>query len=183
MHLIRPTPGARWFNTRDDCYYRTCNVCDAFDESACRDLLASFPPDQSPDPVMLWTEPLDGDDPRLDLDDVQGNGPENINILTPRDGTYRLGIHYYDDDRSGPATVSVRIFCRGELVSELEPVTLNANGSGAGNDFWEVGDIVWVGGRCEVNLFGRPGCRQICQTAAAENVGCPPGQSRGALCQ
>ena len=43
------------------------------------------------------------DDPFLDVDDVDGYGPEHVNISEPEPGTYTFILHYYDDtwDMSG----------------------------------------------------------------------------------
>ncbi|MFT5435214.1 MAG: hypothetical protein ACI9OJ_005931, partial [Myxococcota bacterium] len=37
------------------------------------------------------------DDPFLDLDDVDGYGPEHINLTEPQPGVYRYVVHYWDD--------------------------------------------------------------------------------------
>lgn len=191
MHLRRP--GGEWFDggdTGSDCYFSNCRQCTAgTSEEACREELARInaDPAASPTPVLTWFPPADDDDPRLDLDDVEGLGPENINIRRPRDGAYRLGVHYWDEDGFGASTVSVRVFCGGELAREFEPVVLMPDFTGGGSsstEFWEVADIVWANGTCQVNELGVRGCRQICTRgefdAAPE---CPRGQQRGEACR
>jgi hypothetical protein len=191
MHLKR-APGAAWFDsgeTGDDCYFVNCRVCAGVGEAACRDEIAAYNADPAlaPPAQVEWFPPLDEDDPRLDLDDVEGGGPENINIRTPRNGTYRLGVHYWDDDGFGPSTVSLRVFCAGRVAATIGPVVLNpaaGGGSGPGTEFWEVGDIVWSGRDCEFRAFGTQRCPQICSKGdAQENGGCPVGETRGEACQ
>ena len=196
LHLLR-APDARWFDESpdgDDCFYRNCRVCDQpYDtagpeyERICRELIASYnnDPNRSPPPRVTWSRPLDDDDPRLDLDDIDGNGPENINIRTPRAGTHRLGIHYYDDEGFGDSNVTVRVFCGGDLAREIEPTILRARGTrgGSSTDFWEVADIVWGGGTCRVTELGESGCRRICDRGDVELFGhCPDGMQRGQPC-
>lgn len=55
--------------------------------------------------------------PRLDVDDTNGFGPENITIgALPGPGTYRLGVHYYSDHGKGPTTVIATVFRDGVAV-------------------------------------------------------------------
>ena len=192
MHLKR-SPAAEWFDagdTGDDCFYRNCTVCggsSSENEGPCREEIAAYnnDPNRSPPPQVMWSAPLDDDDPRLDLDDVEGNGPENINVKQPREGALlRLGVHYWDDDGFGPSTVSVRIYCANALAREFEPLILQPTGA-AGNgetEFWEVADIEWRNGTCVIRELGVPGCRQICTRAQAEAGGCPTGSQRGQRC-
>jgi hypothetical protein len=191
MHLRRE-PGGAWFDSGPlgaDCYFVNCRVCDSVGEAACREEIAAYnaDPSLSPPAQVEWFAPLDDDDPRLDLDDVEGGGPENINIRTPRDGTYRLGVHYWDDDDFGPSTVSLRVFCAGQVAATIGPVVLNpapGGGSGPETDFWEVGDIVWSGRGCEFRAFGTQRCPQICTKGEAqENGRCPAGETRGEACR
>jgi hypothetical protein len=188
MHLKR-SAGATWFDSDDagdDCYFANCRVCDAGIEDECRNQIAEYnaDPNNPPPPQVEWTPPLDDDDPRLDLDDVEGGGPENINIRTPSNGTYRLGVHYWDADGFGASTVSLRVFCAGRVAAEIGPVVLQDAGIAGDPDteFWEVGDIVWRGGDCEFQAFGSQACPQICSQGEAESFGCPAGLSRGQAC-
>ncbi len=188
MHLKR-APDGQWFEQGprgDDCFFRNCRVCTARSEPDCRAEIAAYnaDPNRSAPPQVEWTAPLDGDDPRLDLDDVQGNGPENINILSPRAGTYRLGVHYWDDDGFGPSTVTVKIFCAGELAKAYEPLVMQVGGTHGepGTEFWEVADITWRYEGCIVSDLGEPGCQRICTRAQSESGGCPEGMERGRRC-
>lgn len=188
MHLLRG-PGGRWFDRArdgDDCYYANCSVCSGGGEAACRAQIAEYNNNnQTPPSQVEWTAPLNEDDPRLDLDDVEGNGPENINIEVPRDGTYRLGVHYYDSDGFGASTVTVRIFCGGALTRAFDPIVLQPTGGNGSPDteFWEVADIVWNGDNCQVIERGPFECPRICSRGTLEAAGeCPPNQTRGQRC-
>lgn len=60
----------------------------------------------------------DAQDPVLDVDDVDGNGPENIVISTPVSGTYGVGIYFYSDHGyTAPTTPVVKIWVNGQLVA------------------------------------------------------------------
>ena len=115
---------------------------------------------------LEWGASGDADNPRLDLDDVEGNGPENINIDIPETGTvYTVGVHYYDDDGEGPATVVLRIYCNMELAREFEAVVLEGTSDTWENDFWTVADLVFSSdGSCQISEFGSSGNRLITTT-------------------
>jgi hypothetical protein len=194
MHLLK-SPSATWFDggsAGEDCYWANCRVCNASPtlgqsfEDACREQISEYNENgEGPPGTVVWFPPLDANDPRLDLDDVDGNGPENINVKLPRDGTHRLGVHYWDAEGFGDATVTIRIFCGGRLAEEFEPVVMRERDSFGGDDteFWEVADIVWDDAGCTVRSFGERGCRQICSREEAEAGGCPSGRERGRRCR
>ena len=63
------------------------------------------------------------DDPRLDLDDIEGRGPENINIAEPSNGSYKIVVHDYPGSEFfGENRVFVRIHLDGELVFDRSVV-------------------------------------------------------------
>lgn len=131
LHLLHPTATA-WFTNQGDCYYANCQGGG-----------------------LSWDVPSDpGDDPRLDLDDTNGYGPENINIDDPVVGhQYKVGVHYFSDDGQGPAAVYVKIYCgltSMNPVYETGPQMLSANGGSMGNDFWKVASVTWNGWTCSV---------------------------------
>ena len=188
LHLLS-SPSGQWFDagpSGDDCFYMNCKVCDTYDEPACRAQIAEFNanPNVPPPPQVQWSAPLDNDDPRLDLDDVDGLGPENLNINSPSNGTYRLGVHYYDDDGYGASTVTVRIFCGEGVVEQFGPMVLEAtdNNGGLNTEFWEIADIRWQNGSCEVIPLGSQQCPRICSARTAENGGCPEDLTRDRVC-
>lgn len=61
---------------------------------------------------------------RLDRDDTDGGGPENINVDEPAPGIYDIGVHYWDDWGYGAALATVRIYLDGELAAEWSEVEL-----------------------------------------------------------
>ncbi len=148
LHLLHPS-GTTWFGNFD-CYYANCNA--------------------SGGAVLSWDAPGRDDDPRLDLDDVEGYGPENINIDNPVVGhEYIVGVHYYYADDSGPAQVYIKVYCAstsGECESgppvEFGPVTLRDSNPGDSydNEFWRVAAVTWNGATCAVrslaNADGTP---------------------------
>ena len=127
-HLLRPT-GVEWDEEPDDCYYAN----------------------RTPD----WGGPGTDDDPRLDIDDTDGFGPENINIDVPVDGIYRAGVLAF----RGVANVTMRIYCGG---SRLDPALTVGPVRIQNRELWRVADIEIDGINCEIEeLFNPDGTRYI----------------------
>jgi hypothetical protein len=98
------------------------------------------------------------DNPSLDLDDIPGTGPENINInepaLAPYDGWYQVFVHDYTGsttDTTGANAVTVNIYLNGVLEE-----TYNFNITGDGDDYY-VAKIHWPSGQI-VACNGLGGC-------------------------
>ena len=90
------------------------------------------------------------DDPFLDIDDLQGPGPENINVDELSDGTYRIWVHYYSDTGSGgsggggsstAANATVDVYIGGTLAASYGPQRLNGT-----SDSWDVATLDWPSG-------------------------------------
>jgi hypothetical protein len=112
-HLL--FPGGSLFTCPDDCFYGN----------------------SSPD----WGTTGDYvDDAFLDYDDIDGYGPENINVQEPKPGKYRVVMHYFRDNyesSSGTSTnVTVQIYLKGVLAGTYGPQKLTNT-----NDLWQVVDV------------------------------------------
>ncbi len=65
-----------------------------------------------------------GDDPRLDIDDVSGEGPEVISLNEPVDGQYRVVVHYCLDRNDEPSQATITFFDQGEVFAVAGPQTI-----------------------------------------------------------
>ena len=123
LHLIRA--GGRFCECVEDVHYRDCG--------------------RTPD----WFPEAQGANPRLDVDDRNGFGPENINLDgegTSRfipDGIYTIAVHYFasnSDVSTWPTDISVatvRVFVFGLLAAEFSRPLQNDG------DLWTVGELRW----------------------------------------
>ncbi len=82
------------------------------------------------------------DNPTMDLDDTDGAGPENLNLVDP-EGTdddpvaYRVGVHYWNDHGFSTSFATVNIYVQGGLAVQFSGAELQAL------DMWYVGDLNW----------------------------------------
>jgi uncharacterized protein YfaP (DUF2135 family) len=90
-------------------------------------------------PNPSWDASGADDDPRLDLDDRSGLGPENINVFAPANGKTRIAVHYFESYGDGDVEATVRVYSRAVLVSTLQQ-TLSRD------EVWEVGQVNWPDG-------------------------------------
>jgi hypothetical protein len=108
-----------WFTTPNDCYYLNENP--------------------------NWDAPGPTDNPSLDVDNIQGFGPENIRVDAPVVGTqtYSIGIHNYTG--SARTTATVRIYCGTTLAATYTRVITGFDASAdPRSDFWRVARVVFT---------------------------------------
>ena len=123
LHLIRE--GGSFCDCSTDVHYRDCG--------------------RTPN----WFADAPGANPRLDVDDRSGFGPENINIdgdgtdrFVP-EGRYTVAVHYYSSHsetsswETAVSRATVRVFVFGLLAGEFEQDLVNDG------DLWMVGRIDW----------------------------------------
>jgi hypothetical protein len=89
------------------------------------------------------------DDPRLDIDDVRGAGPEIVSLNTPPDGTYRVVVHYCLDRIAEPTEATVQIFDQGNPIATTQPERLDEGNA------WVAAVLVRTGGQW--NVVTQPG--------------------------
>lgn len=112
LHLVRP--GGVPFSLDADCFW------------------ASKAPD--------WGELNDQtDNPFLDADDIDGLGPETINLRRTAPGAYQVYVHYYADRGLGPTSPTVEVYAGGQVLRTATLPSL------ACNELWFVGTINWDG--------------------------------------
>jgi hypothetical protein len=115
LHLLHPL--GEWFDEPYDCFYGN----------------------SSPD----WGRSADlGDDPRLEIDDTDGAGPELILFPAPEaNRSYRVGVHYSNDFGFGASIATVKVYVDGEPSFE------RARRLPGSDYFWIVAEVAWPGGQ------------------------------------
>lgn len=134
LHLHRAGSTANWCNNADTCYYSNC-------AGAFNSVNWGYPASSGLDcPGGTGT----CNNPRLDLDNISGFSPENINLDNPRDGdTFRVMSHMY----GGSATTHpvITIYCGGLVRAVFgeapDRVTFTSSGGACGGNTWRVADV------------------------------------------
>ena len=109
LHLLRPTVGA--FGGSNDCYYGNCTGSTG----------------------LTWG----ASNPKLDVDDTDGFGPENIYLASGAEsGDYRIIIHDYDGTVGEVATVRI-YFDDVEAVHYTSSPAMDATT----HNYWEVAKV------------------------------------------
>ncbi len=112
LHFMHPNAFGIWFAPDYDCYWDNPN-CE-------------------------WGAPGALNNARLDRDDTDGGGPENLNLNTPENDTrYRVGVHYWNHWGYGPAFATVNVYVYGVLRERWGDVEL------VHDDLWDVFTIDW----------------------------------------
>lgn len=94
-----------------------------------------------------WFLPGRDDDPRLDLDDVRGFGPEVITLNEPADGVYSAVVHYFTDRIGEPAVVTVKVYVEGELAHTAGPQIVTSSGDRCEDgQTWVAASLIRSGG-------------------------------------
>ena len=96
----------------------------------------------NPQPIWGNGAMASEDDPRLDRDDTDGDGPENINLDAPQDGlAYKVGVHYWEDHGYGESLATLRVYISGTLRYEKAGVKM------ARGDLWDAVRVDWPSGQ------------------------------------
>jgi hypothetical protein len=124
LHLLAPG-GTMWSNK--DCHWMNCAYGTGLDWGVQGNV---------------------ADNPKLDLDDIAGTGPENINVQTPGAGTYTVVVDDYPGSQfPGGNDVTVNIYVDGSLKwTGTKRITgEEATSDGADNDVY-FAKIDWPSG-------------------------------------
>ncbi len=127
LHLLRPSGN---YQSQGDCYYANCQQNNQYH-------------------YLDWGQPnFYDDDPSLDLDDIPGTGPENINVDVPETGTFTVIVHDYEGsngwggDFQGGNVVTVNVYTNGNM-EYTETLTISGD-----NTVTYVATCTFPGGDC-----------------------------------
>ncbi|MBN2361388.1 MAG: hypothetical protein JXR83_18195, partial [Deltaproteobacteria bacterium] len=123
LHLVRENPTGVYDDfhddeegtTDDDCYFANCKA-------------------QGGRTRVQWFPGNPDSNPSLDVDDLNGYGPENINIDSPGEGNFMVAVHYWGG--SEPTIAIIRLYLFGNLHSEYMTEIVH-------EDWWKVAIINW----------------------------------------
>ena len=119
------------------------------------------------------------DNPTMDLDDTDGAGPENLNLVDPEGTTaepvaYSLGVHYWHDHCYGTSYATMSIYIQGGLALQFTKIKLDPL------DMWFVGKLNWPN-------TASGGGKKVLDTCYQSGLSCPAKknlmwQSKGDWC-
>ncbi len=125
--------------------------------------LAEGPNQLCGDDGLCLIDNLD-DNPTLDIDDVDGWGPENMSLIDPAPGRYRLVVRLYADPNlllsdEVQATAVLRLFLDGQ---EWNEGSLSQAFDSPGT-YWKAADVIVdeLGTMSVVSLCGDEGCNAV----------------------
>ena len=129
LHVTSTAMGDLVCEAPNDCFWGNCKRQCLEPDSECRE-----PP--------VWfasANALEGPNPRLDIDDTNGLGPENTNIDEPSPGKFRIYVHYYTliDRSTDPTQAIIRIYIDGQAAAEYRRVLRP-------DDLWRVAEVEWT---------------------------------------
>jgi len=119
--------------------------------------------------VPAWGAAGTTDDPRLDIDDLDGLGPENVNLDAPfNQNPYVIAVHYwcdkpgpmYNGNARGTTTATLRVYIDGILRRTWSRLL-------SPRERWYVGDIGWNNATTPAYTITNR------DTVQATAVGCP----------
>jgi hypothetical protein len=115
LHFLHPRANGAYFDWTYDCYWENVN------------------------PEWGFFGP--SDNPRLDRDDTDGAGPENLNVATPEQNVrFQVGTHYWNDWSYGHAFATIRVYIYGVLRDQWADVRI------VNEDMWDSHYIDWPSG-------------------------------------
>jgi hypothetical protein len=126
LHVVYASSQDRLYAS-DDCHWNNCRP--------------TCSPDDGCTPVRWFPEhdAFTESNPRLDIDNTVGLGPENTNIDRPAVGLYRVYVHYYGlvDPEDDLTEATVRLFIDGFPRAEFRRGLSR-------NNLWRIAEIEWM---------------------------------------
>ena len=110
-------------------------------------------------PTPLWTtDPVgQGRNPKLDIDNISGFGPENIRVATPEIGVpYTVAVDHFKE--AAGRIARIRLFCGVTANARVDLQSRPLRGSSIAfcqeNDFWVVATITFSAPeQCSIDLI------------------------------
>lgn len=134
LHLLRDVPGAKFCHSTLSCYYSNCKSGNNLDWGYPASPSTACPFSRCPNP-------------RLDIDNIRGYDPENINIDNPEHGDkFRVMAHMYSGSRETNPIIT--IYCGGRPAGIFgaapDLARISTSGSACGGHTWRVADVTMI---------------------------------------